>query len=109
MLKPAGHPKEAKLLVRVQCGILMAMLLMELALLVLDFAVHSCWVREYEGLESEKEAVLRKRRRMARVQGEEIIAIASKVAEPKSNTKDFDEKNLKRSKYGQWVKTDFEG
>uniref|UniRef100_A0A5B7B7F4 Membrane lipoprotein n=1 Tax=Davidia involucrata TaxID=16924 RepID=A0A5B7B7F4_DAVIN len=105
MLKSQRDPKEAKVLVRLECGILMAMFLMQLGALVLSCAVHSCWVREYEGLEAEREAAARKRsRRIARVQ-EESIANAAKIAEIKS--KDLDEKM--KSKYGQWVKTDFEG
>ncbi|RVX05375.1 uncharacterized protein LOC100256155 [Vitis vinifera] len=80
MLKSPRDMKEAKLLV-------------------------SCWVREYEGLEAEREAAARKRsRRIARVQ-EESMANAAKIAEVKA--KEFDEKM--KNKYGQWVKTDFEG
>ncbi|GFS33779.1 putative membrane lipoprotein [Actinidia rufa] len=67
--------------------------------------VHSCWVREYEGLEAEREVSAKKRsRRIARVQ-EESMANAAKIAEVKA--KELDEKV--KNKYGQWVKTDFEG
>ncbi|XP_057968191.1 uncharacterized protein LOC131157811 [Malania oleifera] len=105
MLKSPRDPREAKLLVRLECGIFMAMLMVQVGALVLTCAVHSCWVREYEGLEAEKEKSERQRsRRMARVQ-EESMANAGKVAEVKA--KEFDEKM--KSKYGQWVKTDFEG
>ncbi|XVF35131.1 hypothetical protein REPUB_Repub18cG0118400 [Reevesia pubescens] len=105
MLKSPRDPKEAKLLVRVGCGIFMAMLLMQLVVLALTCTLHNCWVREYEGLETEREATAKKRsRRMARVQ-EESMANAAKIAEIKD--KEFDE--MMKSKYNQWVKTDFEG
>lgn len=83
----------------------MAMFLMEMVVLVLTCVVHSCWVREYEGIEAEREAMERKRsRRIARVQ-EESMANAEKIAEIKA--KELDEKM--KNKYVQWVKTDFEG
>ncbi|KAI6679805.1 hypothetical protein NL676_033686 [Syzygium grande] len=105
LLKSRRDPKEAKVLVRLECGVLMAMLLMELVVLVLTCAVHSCWVREYEGLGAERDAVEKKRSmRIARVQ-EESMANAAKIAEVKA--KELDERM--RCKYGQWVKTDFEG
>ncbi|XP_059634737.1 uncharacterized protein LOC132277048 [Cornus florida] len=105
MIKSNRDPREAKLLVRLECGILMAMFIMQLGVLVLACAVHSCWVREYEGLEAEREVTAKKRsRRIARVQ-EESMANAAKIAEIKA--KELDEKM--KNKYGQWVKTDFEG
>lgn len=106
MLKSPRDPREAKLLIRMECGILMAMFVMQLGVLVLTCAVHSCWVREYAGLEAEKDAMDRKRSmRIAKVQ-EESMANAAKLAEIKS--KELDEKM--QNKYaGQWVKTDFEG
>ncbi|KAL3532691.1 hypothetical protein ACH5RR_006212 [Cinchona calisaya] len=105
MLKSPRDPKEAKLLVRMECGILMAMFVLQLGVLILTCAVHSCLVREYEGLEADREAMARKRSmRIAKVQ-EESMADAAKLAEIKS--KELDEKM--KSKYGQWVKTDFEG
>ncbi|XWS17485.1 hypothetical protein CRYUN_Cryun33cG0071900 [Craigia yunnanensis] len=104
-LKSTRDPKEAKLLVRVECGIFMAMLLMQLLVLALTCTVHNCWVKEYEGLEAEREATAKKRsRRIARIQ-EESMANAAKIAEIKA--KEFDEKM--KSKHCQWVKTDFEG
>ncbi|XP_057416684.1 uncharacterized protein LOC130711191 [Lotus japonicus] len=104
LLKSPRDPKEAKLLVRVECGALMAMCMLQMVVLVLSCAVHSCLVKDYEGLEAEKEASAKKRsRRVARVQ-EESMANASKIAEVKD--KEFDEKM--NSKYGKWVKTDFE-
>ncbi|XP_052182273.1 uncharacterized protein LOC127794967 [Diospyros lotus] len=105
MLKSPRDPREAKLLVRLECGILMAMFVVQVGVLILTCAVHSCWVREYEGLEAEREATARKRsRRMAKVQ-EESMENAAKIAEMKA--KELDEKM--KNKYGQWVKTDFEG
>ncbi|KAL3535524.1 hypothetical protein ACH5RR_003985 [Cinchona calisaya] len=104
-LKSPRDPKEAKLLVRLECGVLMAMFVMQLGVLILTCAVHSCWIREYEGLEADKEAMDRKRSmRIAKVQ-EESMANAAKLAEIKS--KELDEKM--KSKHGQWVKTDFDG
>ncbi|CAI9100715.1 OLC1v1037874C1 [Oldenlandia corymbosa var. corymbosa] len=103
-LKSPRDPRESKLMVRMECGILMAMFVMQLAVLMLTCAVHSCWVREYEGLEAEREAMDRKRSmRIAKVQ-EESMANAAKLAEIKS--KEFDEKL--KSKYGLLVKTDAE-
>ncbi|GAV72798.1 hypothetical protein CFOL_v3_16286 [Cephalotus follicularis] len=105
LLKSSRDPKEAKVLVRVECGILMVMFIMQLVVLVLSCAAHKSWVREYEGLEAEREATAKNRsKRMARVQ-EESVANAAKLAEV--NAKELDEKM--RKKYGQWVKTDFEG
>ena len=101
MLKSPRDPKEAKLLVRLECGALMAMCMMQLMVLVLSCAVHSCWVKDYEELEAEKEASARKRsKRMAKVQ-EESMANATKI-----KTEELDEKM--RSKNVKWVKTDFE-
>ncbi|KAG8376227.1 hypothetical protein BUALT_Bualt09G0041100 [Buddleja alternifolia] len=90
MLKSNRDPREAKLLVRLECGVLMAMFVMQFGVLLLTCCVHSCWVREYEDLEAEKEATTKKRRqKIARVQ-EESMANAAKIAELKG--KEFDEK-----------------
>lgn len=92
-------------MVRLECGVLTAMFLMQLVVLVLSCGVHCCWVREYEGLEAEREAAERKRsRRIAKVQ-EESMANAAKITEIKA--KELDERM--RSKYVQLVKTDIEG
>ncbi|KAK4854655.1 hypothetical protein QYF36_027298 [Acer negundo] len=105
MLKSPRDPKEAKVLVRLECGILMAMLLIQLMVLVLSCVIFSCWLKDYEEIEAEKEMLAKKRsRRIARVQ-EESMANAVKIQEIKD--KELDEKM--KSKYGQWVKTDFEG
>lgn len=84
---------------------LMAMFVMQLGVLILSCAVQSCWVREYEGLEAEREAADEKRRRkIARVQ-EESMANAAKIAEMKC--RELDEKM--KIKYGKWMKSDIEG
>ncbi|KAH6818366.1 hypothetical protein C2S51_001969 [Perilla frutescens var. frutescens] len=104
MLKSARDPREAKVLVRLECGVLMAMFVMQLGVLLLSCVVHSCWVREYEGLEAEREATAMKRRqKIARVQ-EESVANAAKIAEVKN--REFDEKMI--NKYGKWMKNDFQ-
>ncbi|KAK9948095.1 hypothetical protein M0R45_003683 [Rubus argutus] len=104
LLKSPRDPKEAKLLVRLECGVLMAMLMMQMVVLMLSCVVQSCWVREYEGLEAEREAMTKKRgRRIAKVQ-EESMENAAKIAEIKA--KEFDEKM--KSKYVQRVKPEFE-
>lgn len=104
LLKSPRDPKEAKLLVRLECGVLMAMLMMQMVVLMLSCVVQSCWVREYEGLEAEREAMTKKRsRRIAKVQ-EESMENAAKIAEIKA--KEFDEKM--KNKYGQRVKPEFE-
>ncbi|TKY44450.1 hypothetical protein E2542_SST31621 [Spatholobus suberectus] len=48
LLKSPRDPKEAKLLVRLECGTLMAMCMLQLLVLMLSCAVHSCWVKDYE-------------------------------------------------------------
>ncbi|XP_061361610.1 uncharacterized protein LOC133305408 [Gastrolobium bilobum] len=104
LLKSPRDPKEAKLLLRLECGALMAMCMLQLLVLILSCSVHSCWVKDYEELEAEKEATTRKRSiRIAKVQ-EESKENATKIADIKA--KELDEKM--KSKYGQWVKTDFE-
>lgn len=95
MLRSPRDPREAKLLVRVECVVLVAMLVSELGVLILSCAVHSCRVKEYKGLE---------RRRIARVQ-EESMADAAEAAELKSL--ELDEKV--KGKCGQAVgKNDLE-
>lgn len=100
LLNSARDPKEALVLVRIECGILMCMLMMQLTVLLLSCAVHSCWVREFEGLEIEREHTAKKRsRNMARVQ-EESMANAAKIAEVRA--KELDEKMM--NKYGKSIK-----
>ncbi|KAL0410419.1 UNVERIFIED_CONTAM: hypothetical protein Slati_3631600 [Sesamum latifolium] len=105
MLKSPRDPREAKLLVRLECGALMAMFVMQLAVALLCCVVHSCWVREYRGLEAERNATAEKRRRkMARVQ-EESMANAARIADVRGM--ELEEKM--KSKYGAWGKNDVEG
>lgn len=90
---------------KMECGALLSMFLLQLVVLVLTCTLQSCWVREYEGWEAEREGTARRRsRRMARVQ-EESMANAAKITEVRA--KELDDKM--KSKYGQWIKTDFEG
>ncbi|XAR67193.1 Peptide alpha-N-acetyltransferase [Bertholletia excelsa] len=97
LLKSPRDPREAKVLVRLECGILMAMFVMQVGVLVMTCAVHSCWVREYKGLEMEREAMARKRsRRIARAE-EESMVNAVKMAEMKAKEMDDKMKNM----YGQ--------
>ncbi|KAI3913504.1 hypothetical protein MKW98_003983 [Papaver atlanticum] len=105
MLRSPRDPKEQMVLIRLECGTLIGMFMMQLCVLVITCAVHNCWVREYQGLEAEREAVEMKRRwKIARVQ-EESMANATKLGDIKET--EFDEKM--KNKYGKWVKTDFEG
>ncbi|KAL5697513.1 hypothetical protein ACHQM5_028646 [Ranunculus cassubicifolius] len=95
-------PKEAKVLIRMECGALMGMVMMQLSVLLLSLILHCCWVREYQGLENVKEEYAKKRsRNMARVQ-EESMVNAAKIAEVRA--KELDEKM--KNKYGQWVNTE---
>ncbi|KAG4942423.1 hypothetical protein JHK85_047069 [Glycine max] len=100
LLKSPRDPKEAKLLVRLECGALIAMFMLQCVVLMLGCAVHSFWVKDYEELEAEKAASARKRsRRIAEVQ-EESMANASKMAEIKA--KELDEKMKSKT-----IDTDF--
>ncbi|KAI3447213.1 hypothetical protein Pfo_003878 [Paulownia fortunei] len=102
MIKSPRDPREAKLLVRLECGVLMAMFVMQLLVLLLSCAVHCCWVRGYEDLEAERDAMEKKSRqkKIARVQ-EESMANSAKSAEMKGHGLDE-----KMNKNGQWVKTE---
>ncbi|KAK4713751.1 hypothetical protein R3W88_019658 [Solanum pinnatisectum] len=105
MLKSPRDPREAKVLVRLECGVLMSMFVMQIGVLIVTCAVQSCWVRDYESVEAEREAWSRKRnQRIAKVQ-QECMENANKICEMKD--KEFDDKV--KNKYGQWVKNDFEG
>ncbi|KAK4265599.1 hypothetical protein QN277_026629 [Acacia crassicarpa] len=105
LFKSSRDPKEAKLLVRLECGALMAILILQIVVLVLSCAAHSCWVKEYQELEAKTETSARKRsKRMARVQEEAMVNV-NKMEEEKA--KEFDGKM--RSKYGQSImETEFE-
>ncbi|XP_021715147.1 uncharacterized protein LOC110683101 [Chenopodium quinoa] len=107
ILNSPRDPKEAKVLVRLECGILMVMFVLQVVVLVVSCLIHRCWVREYQGLEEEREKISRKRsRRIAGIDEESVANGAAKVSEDKA--KEFDEKV--KSKFGEkWVKNDFEG
>ncbi|KAL3747279.1 hypothetical protein ACJRO7_016114 [Eucalyptus globulus] len=85
LLRSRTDPKEAQVLVRLECGILMATLVMELVVLVLTCTVHSYWVRGYEGAGG-------------------IDGQCGKMAEVKA--KELDERM--RWRCGRWMKTDYE-
>ncbi|KZV43527.1 hypothetical protein F511_27351 [Dorcoceras hygrometricum] len=105
MFKSPRDPREAKFLVRLECGVLMVMFVMQFGAIILTCAMHRCWVRDYEGLEAERNATETKRRQIiARVQ-EDSIAESARIAEFKG--KEMDEKI--KNKYGQQMKTDLEG
>ncbi|KAM1726108.1 hypothetical protein ACFX12_016921 [Malus domestica] len=75
LIKLPRDPREAKLLVRLECGVLMTMLMMQV--LVMSRVLHCCWVREYEGLEAKNEAMTKKMsRRVAKVQEESMENVA---------------------------------
>ncbi|KAI4377042.1 hypothetical protein MLD38_014735 [Melastoma candidum] len=61
LMRSPRDPREAKLLTRLECGVLMVMALVQTGVLVLTCAVHSCWVREYEGFEAERNATAMRR------------------------------------------------
>ena len=61
----------------------MAILMLQIVVLVLSCAVHSCWVKEYQELEAKAETSARRRsKRMARVQEEAMVNV-SKIEEVK--------------------------
>ncbi|KAM7256519.1 hypothetical protein ACFE04_012260 [Oxalis oulophora] len=112
MLKSGRDPREAKALVRVECGVFMAMFMVEFLVLVMSCGLHSCWVREYEGLEADRDETEKKRksRRMARVGEESMVEIKLGEVKKEINVNDANNEKIKNNtNYGQWVKTDFEG
>ncbi|XP_023756735.1 uncharacterized protein LOC111905273 [Lactuca sativa] len=52
MLKSPRDPREAMALVRVECGVLVAMFVLQVGVFCLSCGVHWCWVRKYEGMEA---------------------------------------------------------
>ncbi|KAG9157423.1 hypothetical protein Leryth_010270 [Lithospermum erythrorhizon] len=94
--------REAKLLVRLECGVLMVMFAMQLVMLLLTCASNCCPVKEYDNLEAEKEAIARKRsKKIAKVQ-EESMANAVKMVEEKG--KELDEKMNGQ----KWIKSELQ-
>lgn len=101
MFRSTRDPREAKLLVRLECGVLMAMVLVQVVVLVMTWMVHGCWVRQYEELEAEREATEQKRGMRAAKVGS-ASSYTAKAPEAKSERVDSE-------KVVKWVKTDFEG
>ncbi|MQL73665.1 hypothetical protein Taro_006006 [Colocasia esculenta] len=102
LLASRRSPRETRFLFRAEEGALAAMFLVQSLVLMLSCALQSCWVREYEGLEAEREVAARKRsRRMARVQ-EESLANAAAMAE----LKEKEVENKMRNMYVQWARAD---
>ncbi|XP_010666293.2 uncharacterized protein LOC104883460 [Beta vulgaris subsp. vulgaris] len=83
-------PKEAKVLVRLECGILMAMFVLQVVVLIFTCALHRCWMKEYEGLEEEREKMAVKRSMKMAEFGEDSMVDGAKMSEEKS--KELDEK-----------------
>ncbi|CAH8267259.1 unnamed protein product [Arabidopsis lyrata] len=93
-------PREAKALVRIECGVFMAMIPLQMMVLVLACVLHCYWVREFQGLEVESEDSFRRKcnRRFSTV--EEATG---------SDVKEMELEEKTNAKHVQWVKTDFEG
>ncbi|CAO2823163.1 unnamed protein product [Amaranthus hypochondriacus] len=108
MLDSSRDPREAKVLVRSECGILIVMFCLQVVVLVLSCGIHRCWVREYERWEEEREKMERKR--SIRIDEESMLNLA-KISEVQA--KELDEKVKTQTNFNgngnQWVKNDFEG
>lgn len=109
MLASTRDPREAVVLVRLECGVLVAMVVLEVAAVVLACAIHRCWVREYEGFGVEREKMMMARKRSRRIEAitEESMANVGKVNEVKAL--ELDEKMKNKYGSGQWVKKDIQG
>ncbi|CAD5177953.1 unnamed protein product [Musa acuminata subsp. malaccensis] len=106
LLGSARSRREQRALAKVEEALLLGMFLVQSLELVAACAVQRWWARQFEEVEAEREASVRKRsRRMARVQ-EEAIANAAAMAEAKA--RELEEK-MRANNKGQWVKNDFEG
>lgn len=57
MLNSACDPKNAKVFVRLECGILMAMCILQFVVLMINCAVCCSWVKDNEDLEAKLEAM----------------------------------------------------
>jgi len=108
MLGSPRDRREAVILVRLECLILVGQLVVQVTVLVLTCAVHWCWVREYQGLEAEREAMEMKRKRKIGEIYQESMENVKKSSEFKAM--ELDEKMKSKYNGGQrWVKNDFEG
>ncbi|XP_019191715.1 PREDICTED: uncharacterized protein LOC109186243 [Ipomoea nil] len=103
MLKSPRDPREAKVLVRLECGLMMVMFVMQLGVLVVSCVVQWCWVRrrEDQSAEAAKEAWAQKKREwMVKVhENEGTVPVTTKIGEVKGL--ELDEKM--KSKCGQCV------
>lgn len=82
---------------RVECGVLMAMFVVQLGVVILTCAVRSCCT-----LESDREVEMgRKKRSQRKVQQEEESSMDNTSNGDEVKGKEFGEKM--KSKYGQWV------
>lgn len=82
---------------RVECGVLMAMFVVQLGVVILTCAVRSCCA-----LESDREVEMgRKKRSQRKVQQEEESSMDNNSNGDEVEGKEFGEKM--KSKYGQWV------
>ncbi|KAL2945103.1 Protein SEY1 [Bienertia sinuspersici] len=90
-LDSSRDPKEAKVLVRLECGVLMIMFVLQVLVLVMSCVVHRCWVKEHQ--EMEKMANQRSKR-VAEID-EEVMENGAKVFEVKA--KELDDKVKSKS------------
>ncbi|OWM77312.1 hypothetical protein CDL15_Pgr028949 [Punica granatum] len=88
LFRSTRDPREANLLVRLECGVLMAMVLLQAVVLALTWMVACCWVKEYDELEAEREATERKLSRRAKVE-DSSLSYKAKITD--INTKKVNE------------------
>lgn len=101
MLKSPRDPREAKVLVRLECGLMMVMFVMQMGVLVVSCVVQRCWVREYQSAEAAKDTWARKKSEwMAKVHDDECI-VPTTINMDEVKGVELDEKM--KSKYGRWV------
>ncbi|CAA0384305.1 unnamed protein product [Arabidopsis thaliana] len=100
LLISTRDPREAKALVRVECGVFVAMIPLQIMVLVLACLLHCYWVREFEGLDVESEDSFRRKcnRRVSTAEDGTGSDLKKMELDEKMNVK-----------HVQWVKTDFEG
>ncbi|XP_010535840.1 PREDICTED: uncharacterized protein LOC104811009 [Tarenaya hassleriana] len=97
-LKSIRDPREAKALVRFECVVFMAMVLVQIMVLVTSWVLHCIWVREFKGFEAEKSAS------MARKYSGRVATVEEGFV-----PEGMDLEDKKTGKHVKWVKTDFEG
>lgn len=99
MISPRD-PREAKALVRIECGVFMVMIPVQMMVLVLACVLHCYWVRDFEALDAESDLSYRRKYNTSVSTVEEAIGSDVKAMELEEKTK---------GEHVQWVKTDFEG